>query len=86
MMGRALLFKGEFVAALTAEGRAVPSFMTEVLGDSFDPEEWVYRMQISTPSGDRMVVAPACCRAAPADQLQRDGTLARALPVIRGHE
>ena len=59
MLGRALLFKGEFVAALTAEGRAVPSFMTEVLGDSFDPEEWTYRLQISTPSGDRMVVAPA---------------------------
>ena len=59
MLGRALLFKGEFVAALTAEGQVVPSFMTEVHGGSFEPEGWTYRMQISTPNGDQQVLAPA---------------------------
>ncbi len=59
MMGRALLFKGEFLGILEASGMVVPASLSEVLGKSPNPREWGYRLHVNTPAGQEMLTVPA---------------------------
>ena len=59
MIGRALLFRGEFVGALTADGNLIPAQSSDVLGESPDPMEWGYRLHYAVPRGTGTMLAPA---------------------------
>ena len=59
LVGRALLFHGEFAAALTADGGLVPASSIDVFGRGTGPEEWRYRLFLPSPSGSEEIVAGA---------------------------
>ena len=59
MIGRALLFRGEFAAAMMADGTLVPCQSWDVLGTSPDPMEWGYRLHYAVPRGTETMIAPA---------------------------
>lgn len=59
MIGRALLFHGEFAAALTADVGLVPASSIDVFGRGTAPEEWRYRLFLPSPSGSEEIVASA---------------------------
>ena len=59
MIGRALLFRGEFTAAIAADGYLIPCSSTDVIGRSPDPMRWGYRLQMNTPHGTLTQLAPA---------------------------
>ena len=58
MIGRALLFRGEFAGALTADGGLIPAQSVDVLGQSPDPMEWGYRLHYAVPRGTGTMIAP----------------------------
>ncbi len=59
MIGRALLFRGEFAGALTADGGLIPCQSWDVLGQSPDPARWGYRLHVAVPRGTETTIAPA---------------------------
>ena len=59
MIGRSLLFKGEYVALVTAEGFLVPCSNCSVLTRSPNPMDWGYWVYYATPRGVENTVAPA---------------------------
>ncbi len=60
LIGRALLFHGEFIGAILADGMIAPASSADVMGRSPDPREWGYRLYVPSPyAGSEQVLAPA---------------------------
>ena len=60
LIGRTLLFRGEFAGALTASGMILPAASFDVVGRQADPLRWGYRLYVASPyGGSEEVLAPA---------------------------